>query len=487
MERALAASGKPINAGDVLVLVRKRDAFVHALSRALKNLQVPVAGADRLSMVSHIAVLDLMALGRIMLNESDDLSLAALLRSPLFGWSDQALFDVAYGRSKAYSQLSQWKTIALNRPVYEFYSHVLGVGEARKKLVSRLGPETNDMLDEFLNFAISQERTSIISLETFLSTLENFSPVIKREMDEAQSEVRIMTVHGAKGLEAPIVFLVDPGSAAFTVQTAPSLLPVQWQEGATQIQAVLWGNSGNERSSTTADILENLKDKAEEEYRRLLYVGMTRAADQLILVGYAGKRGTGDGTWHSMVEAGLSEYSKQIDIDGHPAIHYPAVQAYESRQKNAVKTNEAETEFVLPPCFDTPVPVEPPAARPLIPSGIYGFAIEPDQQDADAEEPRSLLDVNPAKDNLSMSPQLALRRGTAIHKLLQMLPEVPIEQQRNLAQAYCGQFETRWTQNDIELICDQVFSVLNNPDYAPFFRKKCASRSISNGYVGYRR
>ncbi|MEM9574279.1 MAG: double-strand break repair helicase AddA, partial [Pseudomonadota bacterium] len=292
----LEASGKPIQAGDVLVLVRKRDAFVNALSRALKNRDVPVAGADRLSMVSHIAVMDLMALGRIILNSSDDLSLAALLRSPLFGWSDQQLFDLAYDRQSAslyeqlallapqhehsaaaYIQLERWKTIALHEPVFEFYSHVLGVGEGRKKLISRLGPETGEMLDEFLSFAIAQERTGAVALETFLNTLENFSPEIKREMDGAHQQVKIMTVHGAKGLEAPIVFLVDPGSAAFTVQNAPALLPISWKDGSREIEAVLWGNSGKQRSVQAGDVIEELRENAEQEYRRLLYVGMTRA------------------------------------------------------------------------------------------------------------------------------------------------------------------------------------------------------------------
>ena len=485
----LEASGKPILAGDILVLVRKRDAFVNALSRALKVRNVPVAGADRLSMVSHIAVMDLMALGRVTLNNSDDLSLAALLRSPIFAWTDQQLFDLAFDRAGAslyaqlrrhaadrelaadtFAQLEQWKTLGLNKPVFEFYSHVLGADGARKKLVARLGPETGEMLDEFLNLSIAQERTGAASLETFLNTLENFSPVIKRQMDDARQQVKIMTVHGAKGLEAPIVFLVDPGSAAFTAQNAPALLPTSWNTGRQEINAVLWGNSSKQRSAQSGEIIEGLKEKAEDEYRRLLYVGMTRAADRLIVVGYAGKRGAKE-TWHSMVTTGLDEYSRAIESPHISGIHYPATQMLDIHPPRQIADADVGAKTIVPACFDKPAPAEPPAARPLVPSGAYGFAVEPDRQDSEGETPISLVDLHAAETSLAMSPQLALRRGTAIHKLLQMLPDIVAEERRDRATIYCRQFESRWTTPDIDLICDQVFGVMDNPAYAPFFAK----------------
>ncbi len=483
----LDASGKPIDAGDILVLVRKRDAFVHALSRALKNRDIPVAGADRLSMVSHIAIMDLIALGRVMLNNSDDLSLAALLRSPIFSWSDQQLFDLAYDRgslslyeklkhnagtdqasAEAVSQLSKWMTAALQQPVFEFYSHVLGVGRVREKLISRLGPATAEMLDEFLGFAIAQERTGTVALETFLNTLENFSPVIKREMDDVRQEVRIMTVHGAKGLEAPIVFLVDPGSPAFASQNAPALLPITLQDGAHSIGAVLWGNSGSERSTEAKAVLDGLRQAAEEEYRRLLYVGMTRAADRLIVVGYQGKKDK-TGIWHHMVSENLQNQSQTIELDGFSGFQYPANQALERSSPQPTPEQLERSKISLPEFFDTPAPVEPPAARPLTPSGAYGYAIEPNRQDSDGEAPASLLATFSDAETHSQGPQLAMRRGTVVHRLLQMLPALPPEARRQSAETFCKSFESRWTAADIDHICAQVFGVLDNPDFAAFF------------------
>lgn len=486
----LAANGKKIDAGDVLVLVRKRDAFVHALSLALKDLKVPVAGADRLAMTAHIAILDLMALGRIMLNKADDLSLAALLRSPLFGWSDDQLFDLSNNRGElslyealqlsiadhahcaaAYVQLEKWRSVAINKPVFEFYSHVLGVSGARAQLIGRLGPETGDMLDEFLNYAIAQERTGPVSLETFLNALDNFAPEIKREMDGKRTEVRIMTVHGAKGLEAPIVFLVDPGSPAFTAKSAPLLLPAELSDGLFKpINAVLWGGSSEGRSRHSAEIIDVLKERAEEEYRRLLYVGMTRAADRLIICGYAGVNGGKEGTWLAMAKKGLEEHSRPHDFGDYQAIIYPAVQTLPIHPPRDVTIEENPTLVELPDCFTSLAPSEPPATRPLFPSGASGLAIEADRQDSDGEKSISLLEQYEVSGRSNaMDPALALKWGVAVHKMLQMLPNIETSSRYDRARAYCHHVDARWTDDDIDTMCNQVFAVLDNSAYSPFF------------------
>ena len=241
----IEGQGRMLNAGDVLVLVRKRDRFIHALSRSLKNRNIAVAGADRLSLPGHIAVKDLVALGRVALQPHDDLSLAALLKSPIFGMSETALFEIAHGRGQALSldralrwkalgdptltkivdQLDQWTNEAAFKPVFDFYAGVLGRDGIRRKLVARLGPEAGDILDEFLNFCLAQEKTGMPGLEAFLATLESAAPEVKREMDQGRAEVRIMTAHAAKGLEAPVVFLVDNGARPFSEQHLPRLLP----------------------------------------------------------------------------------------------------------------------------------------------------------------------------------------------------------------------------------------------------------------------
>lgn len=499
----LEATGQKIRAGDVLVLVRKRDAFVHALSRALKERKIPVAGADRLGMTSHIAVLDLMALGRVMINQSDDLSLAALLRSPMFGMSDDDLFELSYKRegtlfetmalyaskdqeiAQIVTLLKRWIKIAVQKPVFEFYSQVLVTDQMRSKLIGRLGTETGEMLDEFLNYAIAQERTGPASLETFLNTLEHFSPEIKREMEGESDQVRIMTVHGAKGLEAPIVFLIDPGSPAYGSRSTPVLLPHDLPIGlATPLKGVLVGNSGAAQSAVTKDIIQGLKQNAEEEYRRLLYVGMTRAADQLIVAGYAGQNGGKDGTWLSMVKTALEPLSKTVTYDDFEALHYPEEQTLAPYPPQSSNQSDTSQSLTVPACFNTPAPKEPPAPRPLVPSGVTGLSVEADRQESEAEQPMSLLaDYEAQGVKLTMPPSLAAKRGSVIHKLLQYLPDVPAGEREAKARLFCQHIESRWSQSDIDQIVSQTLRVMDEPSYAPFFSENGSTEVSVMGMV----
>ncbi|WP_287352075.1 double-strand break repair helicase AddA, partial [Mesorhizobium sp.] len=291
--------GKKLRPGDVLVLVRKRDRFVHALTRALKRRDIPVAGADRLSLPGHIAVKDLIALGHFLVQPEDDLSLAAVLRSPIFDVSEETLFALAGERPSGLSliaslrqqagesaalaaiaaQLDTWSDEAAFRPVFEFYAGALARDGLRKKMIARLGPEAGDILDEFLSFCLAEERTGLPGLESFLSTLENAGPEIKREMDQTRDEVRVMTVHAAKGLEAPVVFLVDGGSAPFSDQHLPRLMPFDGSGQHWDGKGYLWRSAGDVANGFSRAASVRARELADDEYRRLLYVGMTRAED----------------------------------------------------------------------------------------------------------------------------------------------------------------------------------------------------------------
>jgi len=340
----IEGQSRRLEARDIMVLVRKRDQFMPALSRELKKRHVPVAGADRLKLTDHIAVKDLMALGRFMLLPTDDLSLAALLKSPLFKWNDDQLFDLAYGRAEnetlyqrlnacaeddlvlnaVAQRLRNWRNRADTVPVFEFYAEILGPGGARRDLLARLGNEAGDVIDEFQNYALATEKTGLPGLQAFLETLEAATPEIKRELDQSRDEVRIMTVHAAKGLEAAIVFLVDSGSAASAGGRTPNLLSFDMKEkDGWEGKGFLFVPTKTYATAFTGTIIDNLKIRAEEEYRRLLYVGMTRAEDRLIVCGYRGQRQAPD-TWHGLVDAALAEASEpfQHRVEGVAAKRY---------------------------------------------------------------------------------------------------------------------------------------------------------------------
>jgi ATP-dependent helicase/nuclease subunit A len=218
---ALRARG--CRAGDVLVLVRQRGPLFEAIIRTLKNAGIPVAGADRLILTEHIAVMDLMVLADALLLPDDDLALATVLKSPLFGFDDGQLFEIAYGRTTSLrtaladnpafaetaARLDSLAEGARRDTPFAFYARLLGAQQGRRKILARLGSEAADALDEFLNLALAYEASETPSLQGFIAWLRAATTVVKRDMDVAPEEVRVMTVHGAKGLEAPIVILAD--------------------------------------------------------------------------------------------------------------------------------------------------------------------------------------------------------------------------------------------------------------------------------------
>lgn len=456
----LEGQGRRVRPGDIMVLVRKRDSFVHALSRSLKNRDIPVAGADRLLLTDHIAVKDLVAIGRFALQSEDDLSLAALLRSPIFGLSEERLFELAHDRgavslfaalqgnasadpqiAEVAATLEEWRDAAGFRSGFEFYAAVLaGTPQrrgARSRLVARLGPEAGDIIDEFMSFCLALEQTGSDGLETLIATLDAAAPEIKREMDQRRDEVRILTVHAAKGLEAPVVFLVDSGSRPFVEQHLPRLLPFTATRGAWKGDGFLWRAGSDTANTASRAIAAEIARKAEEEYRRLLYVGMTRAEDRLIVCGYHGAMGKPPSSWHAMVESGLSSAAtetRESPTECRPVLRY-RISEVSPVQLSFLDETTSGPSWDLPEALCRPVAPAPLLPRPLKPSGA-SLAIEPAAEIA--TNTRSPV-LDPDKED---SPTRAW--GTALHRLLQVLPDLPEADREAAAMRYLSGFGSRW-------------------------------------------
>ncbi|MCF6113757.1 double-strand break repair helicase AddA [Mesorhizobium muleiense] len=476
--------GKKLRPGDVLVLVRKRDRFVHALTRALKRRDIPVAGADRLSLPGHIAVKDLIALGHFLVQPEDDLSLAAVLRSPIFDVSEEMLFALAgvrpsglsliaslrqqAGESAALaaivSQLDTWSDEAAFRPVFEFYAGALARDGLRKKMIARLGPEAGDILDEFLSFCLAEERTGLPGLESFLSTLENAGPEIKREMDQTRDEVRVMTVHAAKGLEAPVVFLVDGGSAPFSDQHLPRLMPFDGSGQHWDGKGYLWRSAGDVANGFSRAASVRARELADDEYRRLLYVGMTRAEDRLIVCGYHGKRAPNAGTWHSIVSRALVGAPESIERQ-HPAtgetVHrFHVTKLPPVAQAAAEQARQAQQFEPLPKSLFQPLPPFEDLPRPLSPSGASALIDEARQAVVDTGSP--VLDTE-------AEPGFAVMRGLALHKLLQMLPGIAETERRDAAERYLKRAGAEWPETEREKALASVATILADSRFDQLF------------------
>ncbi len=469
------ASGAKIMPRDIMVLVRKRGPFVNALSRELKNRRIAASGADRLTLTDHIAVKDLLALARICLLTEDDLSLAALLRSPLFAFSDEELMNLAAYRAPgeslydkmrnraandqkaadAFMTLERWRKEASESAVFDFFARVLSRDRVRARLMQRLGVEAGEIIDEFLNYAAETEKAGLGGLQDFVETLEEAAPEVKREMDAARNEVRIMTAHAAKGQESPIVFLVDPPPQN---NPLPRLLAL-----SAEPPLFVWEPLKEFHTSKTAAHRTELKSRGEEEFRRLLYVGMTRAEDRLIVCGFANSKTIKrEDTWLRMVSAGLKAIPDHIRSEWQPhlEVNVDIFQLLNHKPPPAVELGDSADSFApLPHFFSQPLPPVRLVPRPLSPSGA-SLVIEPGA---------SASAASPVLDNNEAQPSVAILRGLITHKLLESLPGLPQESRRLAALRYVDKAAADWTDIRKAAVVADVLRVLEDTRFQPAF------------------
>jgi ATP-dependent helicase/nuclease subunit A len=362
------------------------------------------------------------------------------------------------------TQLDQWSNEAAFKPVFDFYAGVLGRDGVRRKLVARLGPEAGDILDEFLNFCLAQEKTGTPGLEAFLATLESTAPEVKREMDQGRAEVRIMTAHAAKGLEAPVVFLVDNGARPFSEQHLPRLLPFYPAGKLWQGKGYLWRAAADIANGNSRTAAARIKEAAEEEYRRLLYVCMTRAEDRLIVCGYYGKQQPTAGTWHGLVSAALAG-APETEALPDPMLagtryRYRVVKQASRPERAAEAGQPVPLATEAPAWLRQPVPPEPMLPRPLTPSRASA-SIE------SVADP-AIVVRSPVLD-AGEEPSLAIARGLAVHRLLQILPSMPEDERLAAARRYVERVGGGWLPDERGFAVRSVMRVLADPRFAPIF------------------
>ena len=305
-----------------MILLPRREPFGGEVIRQLKLRGIAVAGADRIVLTEQIAVMDLMALGRFVLQRDDDLNLAALLRSPLMRhqrrravralprpraarlWQALARGATDASFEAAHIFLSEMLERADYAPPFEFFSHALTHLGKRRALLARLGPEAADAIEEFLSLSLAYEQGQTPSLEGFLDWIERGGNEIKRDMERGRNEVRVMTVHGAKGLEADIVILPD----------TTGLPEMPWKKGHLLYtgDGVLFPLANDEAPEAVKAAKRQVEDEMLKEHRRLLYVALTRAKDRLYVCGFQNQIAPRDQTWYRLAEAAAQELGKPL-------------------------------------------------------------------------------------------------------------------------------------------------------------------------------
>lgn len=307
--RPLVNLGRPIEAGDILILVRSRTSIVLPLIRTLERRNIPVAGMDRLTLSKHLAVRDLLALMAFVLNPADDLALAQVLRSPIIGISEDALRALCFGRSGTlFAALGNHPLIlqaleCRHATPYDFLSEILEVQGRRSLFATRFGEEVHEILDELKSQAAALPEGMAPTLANFYDWLSGSERQIKREQETGSTDrVRIMTVHGAKGLEAPVVVLADTVS----MPTTQKEIFFFAKTPAGQLLPALALSEEAKRAPVLVAAKQSKADSLMAEYYRLLYVALTRARDELHVWGTATKKGTiSDRTWYRQIEQAM--------------------------------------------------------------------------------------------------------------------------------------------------------------------------------------
>ena len=446
-----ANTSKPLHCRDFMVLVRTRNNFVTEFIRACKQEHINISGADKMLLSGEIAVQDLISLGKFLLYPQDSLSLAEVLTSPLFSIDSGLLEDLCYNRALNESLWDrirasenetcrnichELKTLLGNldyvRP-YELFNFVLSQMNGRKKFIARMGQEVEDPLDEFINLTLAYEQKQIPSLRGFISWFAQSEKEIKRESDEQETDaVRLLTVHHSKGLQAPIVFLPDTSKPPSERKKQQLLFADKF---------AYYPLNAESYDDVCNQIHEKKHFKEMEEYRRLLYVALTRAEDQLFICAYGSEKAD---AWHALCRQALAEGKSEETAE--IVYETPQYIAKKEKKKNIIAQNEYPIADWIGENITSNVDN---LAKPYTPS-----------KEEETEIPDS---SSPLQNNGSY-----YKRGTLIHRLLQFLP-AGLSDKTAVVEEYLQKNAPDFSAEDCLQIKKEVLALLNNPNFADIF------------------
>ncbi len=343
--RILPSTNAKISAEDFMILFRTRDDFTDEVIKALKKAEIDITGLDRIPLAEDLGVADLLAIANFVLNPENDLNLAALLKSPILRLPEQELYILAILAKK--NRISLWKYLNLEKqysliktklqeflslyeilPLVDFFLYITDVLNYRDVIT-----ENDEVIDEFLKLSKNYFLEYNSSLQNFIYWFQTHPITVKRDTD-TKNKLRIMTAHASKGLQSPIVILCD------TTKLPNSIERFIWDENDQLLSA--------KSSSYIPEFYETLKikeqQKAYQEYLRLLYVGMTRAEDHLIICGYQGKNKIPENCWYKLINHSMQEIGS-LDINGNliygtPYLHVVSQNSLHNKKHTKIIENK---------------------------------------------------------------------------------------------------------------------------------------------------
>ena len=449
-----------MRAEDILILVRSRTGgLFDAMISALKSEGLPVAGADRLKLTDHIGVQDCLNLMRFALRPERDLTLAEILRGPFVGFvdDDRYLYRFGAGRGRGETLWSRMQAdtrpevqqaVAFlsgllaqrHLPPFEFLSAVLDVPAADgttgwEKINARLGTPAHDPVEALIARTQAFDASGPSSMQAFVAEMESKTVEIKRDLAAPEGQVRVMTVHGAKGLQAPVVVMPDTTAGPKTV--SDTLFDVDGLP--------IWSprKDGDIPGAALARAIANAK--SEEEFRRLLYVALTRAQDRLIIAGHwhgAAAPGYHTRSWYALCERAMNRLGVEADEDG--------MMRYGDLTPLSIDgSGQEEDRHTLPDwVFRTPPHAET-ARRYSAATTLLG-------------------QKTPVLAPFGKTREARLRRGRIIHTLFEYLPQLPPEQRDAAAEAYLARLP-ELEEEDRREMKQAAMTVLQAPEMKALF------------------
>jgi len=463
-----AEDARPIHYGDIMLLVRSRS-HVGYYEQALREAGIPYIGAERGTLLESLEVGDMVALLELLITPYNNLSLATVLRSPLYACSDEDLQRLAqsgsgnwYQRlqelaptlpantplSLAAHQLEQWRSLAGRLPIHDLLDRIFCEGNVLERYQAAFPEHLRNRsvanLVRFLELALEIDSGRYPSLSHFLYRLGE----LRENRDEAPDEapvsgsserVRIMTIHAAKGLEAPVVFLAD--SAAGSGNEKPFRTLVGWPATEPRPQQFLLVGKQGQQPAQVKLALEHEKSEEQREAANLLYVAITRARQLLYVSGVKPRRGEELG-WYGAIRQGLDPLQ---ETPREAALTLSSNAMPEHAGKGGEVTR-SDTIVSLPAELSGPLP---------IPSQSYEIA--PSNQ---------ALHTAPLGETVDEDARL---RGLVIHRLLECYSDEPSVQHPRVAHEVAAEFSLSPASQTYRSWIAECEALLQRTELSPIF------------------